>query len=387
MTNLPALVAMLLGNFVVGVSVLGPAGMITELAQGLGVTIQTAGLLVTFGAVVLCVASPLLVWRTSRMDRRVMLGGTIAVLAVGHFASALAPSYGVLLALRLGMLAVAAIFTPQAASTVTLMTSERERSGAISFVFLGWSSAVALGLPLVALSTTQWGWRGTYVVIGLIATASGLLLWTRLPRGLKGQPVDLSTWGALARNRLVLLLLSITALWLGGQFVVFPYVAPLLADMAGASGRVAALLFALYGFLGVAGNLAASRLVGTWGPYATSRIFLVIMMAGALSWLAGAGNVVAMGMAMGLWGLGFAAFNSMQQARLIAAAPDLGSASVALNTSAIYVGQGMGSAIGGALYSAGRLETIGIVATAFMAAALVGLLMSRPRQGQSLLGG
>lgn len=387
MTNLPALVAMLLGNFVVGVSVLGPAGMITELAQGLGVTIQTAGLLVTFGAVVLCVASPLLVWRTSRMDRRAMLGGTIAVLAVGHFASALAPSYGVLLALRLGMLAVAAIFTPQAASTVTLMTSERERSGAISFVFLGWSSAVALGLPVVALSTTQWGWRGTYVVIGLIATASGLLLWTRLPRGLKGQPVDLSTWGTLARNRLVLLLLSITALWLGGQFVVFPYVAPLLADMAGASGRVAALLFALYGVLGVAGNLAASRLVGTWGPYATSRIFLIIMMAGALSWLAGAGNVVAMGMAMGLWGLGFAAFNSMQQARLIAAAPELGSASVALNTSAIYVGQGVGSAIGGALYSAGRLETIGIVATAFMAAALAGLLMSRPRQGQSFLGG
>lgn len=387
MTNPPALVAMLLGNFVVGVSVLGPAGMITELARGLDVSIQTAGLLVTFGAAVLCVGSPLLVWRTSRMDRRVMLGGTIAVLAVGHFASALAPSYGVLLALRLAMLAVAAIFTPQAASTVALMIPERERSGAISFVFLGWSSSVALGLPLVAASTAQWGWRGTYVVVGLIATVAGLLLWTRLPRGLKGPPVEFATWVAVTRNRLVLLLLSITALWLGGQFVVFPYVAPLLADMAGASGRVAALFFAIYGVLGVIGNLAATRLVGSWGPYATARVFLVIMMAGALSWLFGAGNVVAMGLAMGLWGLGFAAFNSMQQVRLIAAAPELGSASVALNTSAIYVGQGVGSAIGGALYATGGLATIGLVATAFMATALAGLIISRPRGGQSPFAG
>jgi predicted MFS family arabinose efflux permease len=157
--------------------------------------------------------------------------------------------------------------------------------------------------------------------------------------------------------------------------------------MAGASGRVAALFFAIYGVLGVIGNLAATRLVGSWGPYATARVFLVIMMAGALSWLFGAGNVVAMGLAMGLWGLGFAAFNSMQQVRLIAAAPELGSASVALNTSAIYVGQGVGSAIGGALYATGGLATIGLVATAFMATALAGLIISRPRGGQSPFAG
>lgn len=378
MTHRATLIALLLGNFVVGISVLGPAGMIGELAQGLNVSIQTAGLLVTFGAVVLCIASPLLVWQTSRMDRRVMLGGTLAILAIGHFISAFAPTYGVLLAVRLAMLAAAAIFTPQAASTVALLIPERERSGAIAFVFLGWSSAIAVGLPIVTLSTAQWGWRGTYVVIGLIAAVACGLLAAQMPRGLKGFPVELATWTALARHRLVLLLLAVTAVWLSGQFIIFPYVAPLLADLAGASARVAAMSFAFYGFFGVTGNIIASRLAIVWGPYATGRLCMFVMTAGSLLWMLGTGSIVVMAAAMALWGLGFAAFNSMQQTRLIAAAPELGSASVALNTSAIYVGQAAGSAIGGALYAAGSLHMIGAVALVFALVALAGVLMSRP---------
>ena len=50
-----------------------------------------------------------------------------------------------------------------------------------------------------------------------------------------------------------------------------------------------------------------------------------------------------------LWGLGTFAANSVQQARLAGIAPDLTSASIALNTSAIYFGQAAGAGIGGTL--------------------------------------
>src|SRR5260370_34398988 len=81
--------ALMLGNFVTGTSVLAPAGMLGELASGLGVGIRDAGLLITFGAVVLCVGSPLTAWLTSRIDRRLLLGGTLAMFAVTSFASAI----------------------------------------------------------------------------------------------------------------------------------------------------------------------------------------------------------------------------------------------------------------------------------------------------------
>src|SRR3954447_5799728 len=93
--------ALMLGNLVTGVSVLAPAGMLSELSTGLGVGIREAGLLITFGAVMLCIGSPLTAWLTSRIERHTLLCGTLAILALTNFASAFAPDYFSLLAIRL----------------------------------------------------------------------------------------------------------------------------------------------------------------------------------------------------------------------------------------------------------------------------------------------
>src|SRR3954463_13829650 len=68
--------ALMLGNVVTGSAVLAPAGMLQELSGGLDVSIRTAGLLITFGAVVLCVGSPVTAWLTSRIERRRLLAVT-----------------------------------------------------------------------------------------------------------------------------------------------------------------------------------------------------------------------------------------------------------------------------------------------------------------------
>ena len=80
--------ALMLGNFVTGCSVLAPAGMLSELSAGLHVSISYAGLLITFGAVVLCLGSPLTAWLTSRIERRTLLVATLAVFAITNAASA-----------------------------------------------------------------------------------------------------------------------------------------------------------------------------------------------------------------------------------------------------------------------------------------------------------
>src|SRR4051794_41415670 len=97
--------ALMLGNIITGCSVLAPAGMLSELSSGLGVTVREAGLLITFGAIMLCVGSPVTAWLTSRIERRTLLTVTLAVLALTNVASAFAPDYASLLAIRLIMLA------------------------------------------------------------------------------------------------------------------------------------------------------------------------------------------------------------------------------------------------------------------------------------------
>jgi predicted MFS family arabinose efflux permease len=67
----------------------------------------------------------------------------------------------------------------------------------------------------------------------------------------------------------------------------------------------------------------------------------------------------------------------MQQVRLVGAAPALASASVSLNTSVLYVGQAIGSAIGGLLYSRDLLYGSGYAAMAFVALALMIVISTR----------
>lgn len=385
MKNRPAAVprfapsALMLGNVVTGCAVLAPAAMLKELSEGLDVSIRTAGLLITFGAIVLCVGSPLTAWLTSRIERRMLLSVTLAVLAATNIASAFAPDYASLLGLRLAMLAVGVIYTPQAAGTAAMIVPEAKRGSTVAYVFLGWSLAAAIGLPLVTLMAHRYGWRVAYGGIGTLGVASMLLLTWRLPRGLFGAPVQLRTWLDLARNRLVVLLLLITTLYMSGQFVIFTFMGPLLASLAGASGDAIGLVFAIYGLFGFIGVAVATRIVDGWGAYRTSLLSLSMVLSGITGWALTAGNYLLMACSVAVWGLGFASTNSMQQVRLIAAAPQMASASVSLNTSVLYIGQAIGSAVGGILFSGAFIYGAGYVATVFLALALGMVFLTRPR--------
>ena len=361
------------GNLVTGCSVLAPAGMLIELSSDLGVTVHTAGLLVTFGAVMLCVGSPLTAWLTSGIERRTLLTLTLLVFALGNVASALAPDYASLLIIRLIMLAIGALYTPQAAGTAALIVAPEKRGGTIAYVFLGWSLAAAVGLPLITFMTSRYGWRAAYGSIGVIGALSLLLLAWRLPAGLIGARVDLKTWTDVGRNRAIVALLVITTLTMSGQFAVFTFMGPLTSVGADAVG----LVFAIYGLCGFIGIAVASRIVDSWGAYRTSILSISMVLAGITGWALSAGIYPLMACSVALWGLGFAATNSMQQVRLVSAAPALASASVSINTSVLYVGQAIGSAIGGLLYAHELLYGIGYAGAVFVAVALMMVISTR----------
>src|ERR1700721_3477492 len=99
----------------------------------------------------LCIGSPLTAWLASPIERRTLLTTTLAVLAVTIAVSAFAPDYATLLVVRLIMLAVGALYTPQAAGTAALIVSAEKRGSTIAYIFLGWSLAPAGGPPRTPL--------------------------------------------------------------------------------------------------------------------------------------------------------------------------------------------------------------------------------------------
>ena len=368
--------ALMLGNIVTGTSIFAPAGMLNELAAEFDVTVRVAGLLVTFGALVLCIASPATAWLTSRIDRRRLLSATLAVFAITNIASALAPGFAALMVIRLVMLGIGALYTPQAAGVAAMIVPAERRGSTIAYVFIGWSIAAAVCLPLITYVASRYGIRAAYGGIGAIACVSWLIMVWRLPRGLPGAPVDMKTWVEIGRNPLIGLLLLITTLQMSGQFVVFTFMGPLLRRLTDAGPDAISLVFALYGVFGFIGIAVATQIVDSWGAYKTSLIFTICLMTGITGWAFSAGIYPLMAGSVAVWGLGFASTNSMQQARLVAAAPPLASASVALNTSVLYIGQAIGSAIGGVFYGRDLLYGAGYVAMGFVALALLTVMQS-----------
>ena len=107
-------------------------------------------MLVTYGAIILCFRlAGRRPWLTTRIERRWLADrARWPFWWPGRRLRLSRPNYATVLALRIAMLAVAAVFTPQAASTVAMIVPAGRRSGAIAFVFLGWSLAIAGGLAV-----------------------------------------------------------------------------------------------------------------------------------------------------------------------------------------------------------------------------------------------
>jgi predicted MFS family arabinose efflux permease len=365
-----ALIFLFLGNVVIGSGVLAPAAMINSMTADLGVSTVAIGALIGWGAVVLCVGAPAFGFFTNRIDRRTLLGASLVLYAVGHAASVFAPDYATLLVTRLLMISGAAIFTPQAASAVALMVPEGRRAGSVAVVFMGWAVAGAVVIPFMSILGEIMNWRVIYggLAVGSALAAAGVILL--MPAKLYPARMSLNSWGEVLTRPAILILLAATCLQIIGQFTLYPYLAAELQRASHADSPTVALTLALYGVAGLFGSIVAARSVSALGAARTHLACLAAMMIGLAGWSVFSASIAPAIASVVIWGLGFGAGISMQQARLIAVAPALASASVALNTSVLYLGQAAGTAIGGDLITRDSPNLIGPVGLAFLVAAI-----------------
>lgn len=365
-----ALAVLFIGNIFIGSGVLAPAAMINTMTADLNVSSVAIGALIGWGAVVLCIGAPAFGFFTNTVDRRTLLAASLLLYAVGHVASAFAPDYTSLLVIRLLMISGAAIFTPQAASAVALMVQEARRSSAVATVFMGWAVATAAVIPLMSILAEFMDWRAIYGALGAGSLLAAIGVMMALPAKLYPARMSLSTWGEVIRRPAIVILLAATCLQITGQFTLFPYLAAEMRRASNADPSAVALALGLYGAAGLFGSIVAARSVNSVGAARTHMICIAIMASGLAGWSIFASSPAPAIASIGVWGLGFGAGVAMQQARLIAVSPALASASVALNTSVLYLGQAAGSAIGGELITRTLHPAMGPTGVAFMLTAL-----------------
>jgi predicted MFS family arabinose efflux permease len=317
----------------------------------------------------MCLGAPLFAAMVAGWDRRRLLASCLLWYGVMHLASAIAPDFRVLLAFRILAVVSPAIFTPQAAACIGLLVPASQRGRAITFVFLGWSVASVLGMPLSALIGGLFGWRAAFVLVGVLSFASAAWVWRTLPDGVKPPALSWSSWRQTLQSRPLMLCILVTVLYAAGQFVLFSYFAPYFKHRLGVTPLELSLLFAWFGIFGFAGNMLMSRHVDRIGAPRAVGVGIASMALSLGLWPLGSTLVLAALVSIP-WALGCFSSNSAQQARLLGIAPALASASIALNTSAMYAGQAVGAASGGWLIAQGQMEQLNWYGLAGLLAAL-----------------
>ena len=365
-----AKLSLLAGNFAIGCGVMVAAGSLNDMVRSLQVSVAVGGQLISVAAVVMAIGAPVMAAVVGGIDRRLLLTLALVWYAAGHLLSALMPDFAWLLPVRAACMLGAALFTPQAAAVINVMARPEDRGRAITTIFLGWSLASVIGMPLHSYIGEAFGWRWAFVLVALLSLAAALWVWRTVPRGVRPPPLSLASWGAVFTHPLLMGMVAVTALSAAGQFTVFSYFAPYYSQVLGADAAGVSLLFLWFGLFGLAGNLLLGRWVDRLGPAVCVNLTLVLVLVSLLAWPL-AGGVMTMALVMIPWGLGCFAANSAQQARLGTSAPQYAPALLALNTSAMYLGQAIGAAGGGAMLAAGGFGTLHWPAAAWVLGAIV----------------
>ncbi len=370
----PVLWSLLFGNVVIGTGGMVVPGTLNELSTSLRVDVAAAGQLISAAALVMCLGAPLLAAVVAGWDRRRLLTITLLWYGLMHLACTLASDLATLLPLRVLAVVAPAIFTPQAAACVGLLVPPQQRGQAITFVFLGWSVASVMGMPLAAFIGGTLGWRAAFAGVGLLSLVGAAWVWRAMPDGVRPAALSRAAWAETFRSRALMLTLAVTVLFSAGQFVLFSYFSPYWRQILGVSPTQLSVMFLGFGLFGFIGNALMSRHIDRVGVDRAVFISLGLIALSLAAWPLATSMVLAMLVCIP-WALGCFSSNSAQQARLVAIAPVLAPASIALNSAGMYGGQAVGAGMGGLIITAGGMQWLNW-------AGLAGLLLAL---GASLL--
>ncbi|PXX69199.1 DHA1 family inner membrane transport protein [Nocardia tenerifensis] len=322
------------------------AGILPEVAEGLSVSVSTAGTLVTAYAVGMIVGGPVVTVLTARVARKPLVAGLVVFAVLANLGSAIAPNYPVLLAMRAAAGLVVATFFAVAIATAVATAEAGREAAAVARVALGMNLGIVLGTPIGAVIGQSLGWRATFVAVALSAAIALPLVIRFMPE----QPgaVDGSVLGELRvfGDREVWWAIALTALGNIGVVTVFTFIAPLLTDISGFATSTVPVLLLVYGVGAIIGNQVGGRLADRALLPSVAGLLAALACALLLFWLIGGDRTGAAVLTFVIGALAFAIIPGMQT-RVVAAAAVAPTLAVAVNASGFQLAAACAGRLGG----------------------------------------
>jgi DHA1 family inner membrane transport protein len=356
-----ALLALALGGVAIGLTEFAAMGLLPEVARDLlpaeyarsaPDAVAQAGWTITAYALGVVVGAPTIAALSARVPRKKLVLGLLVLFAAGTVASAIAPTFELVLVARfVAALPHGAYFGAAGLLAATLMGPGNAARG-YAAVLSGLTAANVVGVPLVTRLGQAAGWRVAYLVIALVFGATLVAVLMIVPA--VAAVADGSPRAELRslRKPQVWLVAATASVGFAGFFAVDSYIAPVTTDVTGLAASTVPWVLVAVGLGMTVGNalggwfadrdLRRSMLIG-FGSVIAAVIFFGLVADTAPGLFAGAFLIGATSLFLG----------PALQARLIAVAPGAQLMGAAVNQSAMNVANSLGAALGGVVIARG----------------------------------
>ena len=380
------LIALFIAAFAFGTTEFVIAGVLPQVAEGLDVSIPTAGYLVSGYALGIALGGPLLTLVTARLSRKTLLLGLATAFTLGQIACALAPDFTSMLLLRVAIAVAHGAYFGVAMVVAVGLVREEKRSMAIALILAGLTVSNVVGVPVGTAVGTIFGWRATFWAmfgLGLIALVAMMLL---LPRttGAASPPAGFMREVRVLGRQQVWTSLILMLMLMIGQFVPFTYIAPMLQQVTSLDAALVPWVLFVNGVGATTGVFLGGRLAD-W-KLMPSLVTLLAMQGVTLAAMYLASPYpVPMIAAITLWGALNFAIGTPIQSRILGWTADAPNLASSLIPSGFNIGIAIAAFVGATLLNAGygyrSLPLLGVGAMAVATAVALLSYASERRSG------
>ncbi|WP_298807194.1 MFS transporter [uncultured Psychrobacter sp.] len=365
-----ALWALTLSAFAIGTTEFVIVGLVPTIAADLGVSLPSAGLLVSLYAVGVAIGAPILTALTGRWNRKIVLMSLMGLFVIGNLLAWQAPSYETLIIARILTGLAHGVFFSIGSMIATSLVSKEKEASAIAIMFTGLTVALVTGVPLGTWIGQHFGWRATFLVVsvlGLIALIGSAIL---VPKNLKKSiPATFKEQLQVIVKPQLLLVYLMTILGYGGTFTAFTYLAPILEQQTKFAPSAIGLIMLVYGVSVAIGNIWGGKLADKRGPISALSIIFSALSVILLLFTFTMQSKIAAVLTILVWGAfafgnvpGLQIYVVKQAERYTPNAVDVASG---LNIAAFNIGIALGSIIGGSV-----VENMSLQDTAWIGAVI-----------------
>jgi DHA1 family arabinose polymer transporter-like MFS transporter len=271
-----------LSTFGLGMAEFGIMGVLTELAHDTGISIPSAGNMISFYAFGVVIGAPIMALFSGKLSLKTTLLFLVAMSAVGNALFTFSTSYFWLAAGRLisgfphgAIFGVGAIILSKIAPPGKVTV-------AVAGMIAGMTVANLVGVPLGTWLGHQFSWRYTFFLIAVFNTLVilSVLLW--VPDIRDKSEIKLTEQFQFLKKPEPWLIFAATMFGNAGVFAWFSFVKPFMVNVSGFPEGVMTIIMMLMGLGMVLGNLLSGKLSGRFSPLRIAATTDMVIVASLL---------------------------------------------------------------------------------------------------------